>query len=66
MQWIKCSDRLPLTGVNHCNLFVNGKHEVTFGYAFDIDSEGTVWINDMERATNEVAIYWMPLPEAPK
>lgn len=65
MEWIKCSERLPEISQNR-KLFVNGKGEVTFGYVFDIDSQGTVWIVDLDRESNEVAKYWMPLPESPK
>lgn len=38
------------------------------GYAYDweLENENYVWINDMDRETNEIATQWMPLPEPPK
>lgn len=62
--WIKCSIEKPNLRENL--LFVNGKGEVTFGRCFDIDIEGVVWIEDDDRITNEIAKYWMALPEPPK
>lgn len=53
-------------------LFINGKREVTYGYAYPIEegwdtgSDGSIWINDFDRQTNEVATHWMPLPDSPK
>ncbi len=70
--WIKVSDRLPPFGINTRLLFVNGKNEVTYGYAYPIEdgwdtgSKDTIWINDMDRETNEVATYWMTLPALPE
>jgi len=72
MEWIKCSDKLPEFGISTRYLFLNGKKEVTLGYAYPI-SEGwdtgnsnSIWINDMDRQTNEVATHWMDLPQVPK
>ena len=45
------------------------KREVTYGYAYDpedgwgIEKNGSIWINDIERETNEIATHWMALPE---
>lgn len=48
---------------------------VTFVYAYGDDESGigtwetgreeSIWINDMDRETNEVATHWMPLPSPP-
>jgi hypothetical protein len=67
MKWIKVEDRFPELGIQHRYLFINGKGEVTFGYAHDWEKESDryVWINDIDRQSNEVATYWMPLPEKP-
>lgn len=69
MEWISVKDRLPQLGIQYRYLFTNGKGEVTFGYAYD-PKEGcdtgnshSIWINDHDRCTNEVATHWMPLPE---
>ncbi len=71
MEWINVKEGMPLFGIAHRYLFVNGKGEVTFGYAYD-PAEGwdtghdhSIWISDMDRVTNEVATHWMPLPEPP-
>ncbi len=68
-KWIKCSDKLPKLGIAYRYLFINGKKEVTFGYAYDPkwdDSKDCVWINDMDRESNEIATHWMQLPEPPE
>lgn len=71
MEWIKVKDRLPKCGIGYRYLFVNGKGEVTFGYAYDpaegwdTGNDASIWIADHDRVTNEVATHWMPLPEAP-
>jgi hypothetical protein len=65
-EWIKVKDKKPQLGRNHLYLFVNGKRDVTFGYAFDFEDENRVWINDMERETNEIATHWMELPALPE
>lgn len=75
MEWIKVKDKKPQLGIRHRYLFVNGKGEVTYGYAYRDDEEGSgswetgndtsIWINDMDRETNEIATHWMQLPEAP-
>ena len=76
MKWIKVKDQEPLLGCRYRYLFINGKGEVTYGYAYsddevgggvwDTGSENSIWINDMDRQTNEIATHWMPLPEPPK
>lgn len=67
MQWISVEDRLPKLGIQYRYIFLNGKKEVTFGYAYDWEQESDVyvWINDMDRETNEIATYWMELPVPP-
>ncbi len=67
-EWIKCSHEKPKLGIKNRYIFLNGKNEVTFGYAYDWESESDkyVWINDMDRETNEVATHWMPLPSPPE
>lgn len=71
-EWISVKDKLPPVGVRNCCIFFNGKKEVTYGYAYPFDAEldtgisTCIWINDMDRETNEIATHWMPLPEAPK
>jgi hypothetical protein len=75
MEWISVKDKKPLFGIQHRYLFVNGKKEITYGYAYadeesgsgkwDTGNEGSIWINDMDRETNEVATHWMHLPEKP-
>lgn len=65
MTWISVKDKLPEISMKR-NLFINGKNEVIYGYVFDIDTENNVWIHDMDRETNEIALFWMPLPVAPK
>lgn len=70
--WISVKDRLPKFGVSNCYLFFNGKKEVTYGYAYPIEegwdtgNEGSIWISDMDRQTNEVATHWMELPQPPQ
>lgn len=64
-KWISVEDEKPKIGLEHRYLFLNGKGEVTYGYAFDIEDERIVWINDMDRETNEIATHWMPLPKPP-
>lgn len=32
---------------------------------WDTGIEGAIWFADLDRQTNEVARYWMPLPEKP-
>jgi hypothetical protein len=69
MEWIKCKDLKPDSGMR--SLFINGKGEVTFGYAYSYEEwpqeeNGSIWINDMDRETNEIATHWMPLPKPPK
>ena len=75
MKWISVKDRKPELGIRHRYLFINGKGEVTYGYAYsdeetgsgswDTGNDGLIWINDMDRETNEVATHWMPLPLPP-
>lgn len=75
MKWISIKDEKPKLGIAHRYLFVNGKGEVTYGYAYsndeggsgkwDTGNEESIWINDMDRETNEVATHWMPLPLPP-
>ena len=67
-EWINIEDEKPKLGINYRYLFLNGKNEVTYGYAYDWEPESNryVWINDMDRETNEIATHWMPLPEAPQ
>jgi|HubBroStandDraft_2_1064218.scaffolds.fasta_scaffold190612_2 hypothetical protein len=75
MEWISVKDRKPKLGIQNRYLFVNGKGEVTFGYAYSdedagtgkwlTDNENSIWINDMDRETNETATHWMELPKAP-
>jgi Protein of unknown function (DUF551) len=66
MPWTKVSDKMPELGIAHRYLFVNGKGEVTFGYGYDWDNDGTyVWIHDIDRDTNETATHWMYIPEWP-
>lgn len=64
--WTSIKDKLPSIGNNHKYLFFNGKKEVTYGYAFGIEDERRIWINDMGRETNEVATHWMELPKPPR
>ena len=68
MEWISITSEKPKFGIKHRYLFVNGKGDVTFGYAYDwdLESDRYVWINDMDNETNEIATYWMPLPKPPK
>lgn len=76
MEWISVKDQKPKLGIRQRYLFVNGKGEVTYGYAYNDDeggsgkwdtgNEDSLWINDMDRETNEVATHWMPLPKPPK
>lgn len=67
MEWIKCIDRMPELGIQHKYIFLNGKKEVTYGYAYEWEKESNryVLINDMDRETNEIATAWMPLPNPP-
>ena len=65
-EWINCKKEHPKIGIRHKYLFVNGKREVTYGYCFDIDDAGFVWICDEDRQTNEIASHFMNLPEPPK
>lgn len=65
-EWISVKDKKPDLYHETRYLFVNGKREVTYGYAFDIEDDERVWINDMNRETNEIATHWMPLPRPPK
>lgn len=67
MEWIKCEDQKPELGIRHRYLFVNGKGDITFGYAYEWDQEinGSIWINDHDNQTNEIATHWMPLPKPP-
>lgn len=67
MTWISVKDKKPKLGIRYRYLFVNGKKDVTFGYAYDWDLENDeyLWINDMDNETNEIARYWMTLPELP-
>lgn len=70
-EWINVKDKYPKFGIKYRYLFVNGKNEVTFGYAYPIEegwdtgNEGSIWICDIDRVTNEVARYWMELPNPP-
>jgi hypothetical protein len=68
MKWIKCEDQTPKLGIKYRYLFINGKGDVTYGYAYDWEKESDryVCINDMDRETNEIATHWMPLPEKPE
>lgn len=66
MEWISVKDEKPKIGQQFRYLFMNGKNEITYGYAFDIEDEERVWINDMDRETNEIATHWMSLPLPPK
>jgi len=76
MEWISVKNRRPLFGIQHRYLFLNGKKEVTLGYAYaddenglgvwDTGSEASIWINDFDRQTNEIVTHWMPLPAPPK
>lgn len=76
MEWIRVKDKKPPVGIQTRCLFINGKNEVTYGYAYSDDENGpgkwdtgndhSVWINDMDRETNEIATHWMPLPKAPQ
>ena len=63
--WISVKDQRPELGVKYRYLFINGKKEVTYGYAWDWEKESDeyVWINDMDRQTNEIASDWQPLPK---
>lgn len=67
MKWISVKDEKPKLGIKYRYLFVNGKKEVTYGYAYDWEPESDryVWINDMDRETNEIATHYMSLPEPP-
>lgn len=65
MEWISVKDRLPEFGTQHRYLFINGKSEVTFGYAVEKENIGRIWIVDIDRETNEIATHWMNLPEKP-
>ena len=73
-QWISVKDKSPPKGVSHRFLFVNGKGEVTLGYACEDNGEGEwdtgsphlIWINDVDRGTYEVATHWMELPQPPE
>jgi len=76
-EWVSVCDEKPLLGVKHRFLFLNGKKEVTYGYAYcdfeeeglgvwDTGNSGSIWINDMDRGTNEVATHWMELPKPSK
>jgi hypothetical protein len=70
-KWISVKDEYPKFGVKYRYLFINGKRDITYGYAYPIDegwdtgNPNNIWINDMDNQTNEVAIYWMQLPEPP-
>lgn len=73
--WISVKERLPELGIRHTYLFVNGKGNVTYGYAYDnkdgsdlyaSEDKHSIWINDMDSETNEVATHWMPLPKPPE
>ena len=66
MEWISVEDEKPNIGERYSYLFVNGKKEVTCGYAFDIEDNRRVWISDAISQTNEIATHWMPLPKPPK
>ena len=72
MEWIRIKDRSPEFGIQYRYLFINGKNEVTYGYAYnpadgwDTGNHHSIWINDLDRQTIEVATSWMPLPELPK
>ena len=69
IEWIGVKDKPP--EANKKLLFVNGKKEITFGYAYkredgwDTGYDHLVWINDFISETNEVATHWMPLPNPP-
>lgn len=75
MKWISVKDKLPEFGIKHRYLFINGKGKVTYGYAYPTEewvhgiwktySAPSIWINDMDRETNEIATHWMPLPKPP-
>lgn len=66
MKWINVKDRLPDFGCKYRYLFVNGKNEVTYGYAENIEDEERIWIHDLDRDTLEIGLYWMPLPLPPE
>lgn len=72
MKWVSVKDKLPKYGIKYRYLFINVKNEVTYGYAYNpidgwyTDNKNTIWINDMDRDTNEIATHWMPLPQDPK
>lgn len=76
MEWIKVKDQKPKLGIKYRYLFLNGKGEVTYGYAYsdnecgsgkwDTGNDYSIWINDIDRETNEVATHWMNLPNYPQ
>lgn len=64
MKWIKVKDQVP--EFHKELIFLNGKQEVTVGLCFGIEDENRVWIVDKLRDTNEIATYWMLLPNFPE
>jgi len=63
MEWIKCSDRMPLTGTKVLlqNPAWDGCDEIEIG----ILGDGKWWVGDCDSLRLESVTHWAPLPEPP-